>query len=329
MDVSIIIVNYKSPELILDCLNSLFLETKHITFEIIIVDNHSEDNSKQQILAKYPDVVWLQMSYNAGFARANNSGIKIAKGKYCLLLNSDTLILDNAITELVKRLEQYTEIAAASVQLLNSDNTFQNAGNFFVKGGLNILLTLPVLNIIAKKIGTLLKIKKPSLQTSEDKINDVDWISGAFMFVRKSVLEKTGLMDEDFFLFSEEIEWCSRLKKAGKIVVYTDVKTIHLEGGTTKMLEKKEVSSYYEYWTTKGLQLMLSTLLRIRKQYNIAWMLLILFFFIIEIPVLFIAALFSEQYTLQQVKKYILNVISLLKYIPKIISNNPYFYKIM
>jgi hypothetical protein len=328
VNVSVIIVNYKTPELILDCLNTIYGQTKVVSFEVIIVDNDSQDNSQFIIQNKYPNVQWIQMNYNAGFARANNAGIKAAAGEYVLLLNSDTLMLENALDKIISYVRQDNSVAAASVQLLYADYTAQNAGNYFVYGGLNVLLTLPVLNYVVKGIGKLLKLRKPSIKAS-DVINNVDWVSGAFMLVRKSVLDKTGVMDEDFFLFSEEIEWCSRLKNAGKIVVYTDLKVIHLEGGTTKNTSGGNEQNYYEYWTVKGRQLMLSNLLRIRKQYSIMSMFLVYIFYVIEIPVLLFGAIFSAKYNFKQVVNYFHNILRVTMFIPKIISNKPYFYKVM
>ncbi len=311
----------------LDCIQSIS-ETTSSVYEIIIVDNASDDNSRQIIQNKFPDVKWIQMSYNSGFSRANNEGIKASSGEYLLLLNSDTIILENAIDKVVDFISNEPEVAAASVQLLYADMSAQNAGNYFVKGGLNNLLTLPIINTVVKQLANLLNVKKPHVQSS-DIVNYVDWISGAFMLVRKSVIEKAGLMDEDFFLFAEEIEWCSRLKKAGKIAVYTDAKAIHLEGGTTKKTEKDISANYYEYWKPKGAQLMLSGLLRIRKQYSVFWMFLMYSFYVIEIPVLFAGSIFSKKIMFANAVNYSRNVIAMLKYIPKIINNKPYFYKIM
>ena len=97
MDLSIILVNYKSPQLVLDCVESIYHETKAISFEIIVVDNFSEDNSQDVVLSRFPRVQWIAMSYNAGFARANNEGIRQSSGRVVLLLNSDTVNEDNAI----------------------------------------------------------------------------------------------------------------------------------------------------------------------------------------------------------------------------------------
>ena len=329
MELSIIIINYQSSKLILDCLQTVYEQTHKVSFEVIVVDNNSQDNSRRLIQEQYPTVQWVQMTYNAGFSRANNAGIKVAKGAYVLLLNSDTLILDNALDKIVHHLNSESEqTIAASVQLLNADGSPQNAGNFFVKGGVNMLLTLPVLSNAVRKIGGCLNVRKPSI-TASSGINYVDWISGAFMLVKKSAIEKAGFMDEDFFLFSEEIEWCGRLRKVGNIAVFTDVNVIHLEGGTIKQLSKKEVKGYYEYWTPKGRQLMLSSFLRVRKQYSIAWLLLLVSFYSLEIPILWVTALFSRNYTFENAAVYTINLFSVLRYIPMVIVNKPYFYKVM
>src|SRR5688500_15595084 len=111
MDLSIILVNYKSPHLALDCIKSIYQETKKLSFEIIVVDNFSEDNSREVILQKYPAVIWIQMPYNAGFARANNAGIKAANGTYVLILNTDTIILDGALDKAVELFKKETGTA--------------------------------------------------------------------------------------------------------------------------------------------------------------------------------------------------------------------------
>src|SRR3954451_24610055 len=141
IDLSIIIVNYKSHRLILDCIKSIKEQTANIEYEIIVVDNFSNDNSRDIIYTNYPEITWCQMSYNGGFARANNAGIKISKAQVVLLLNPDTLIIKQAIEKCYRRFVQSPYIGCG-VQLLNPDHTPQISGNFFMKGGLNHLLPL-------------------------------------------------------------------------------------------------------------------------------------------------------------------------------------------
>src|ERR1700741_5349171 len=117
MDLSIIIINYKSTQLVLDCLDSVYQQTHQHSFEIIIVDNDSKDDCKEKVLAKYPAIRWIQMDYNAGFARANNAGFAIAQGEHILLLNADTIILDGAIDKSIVLLQQQKDAAGCGVQL--------------------------------------------------------------------------------------------------------------------------------------------------------------------------------------------------------------------
>lgn len=211
MSLSIIIVNYRTPRLLADCLRSVYASTTQISFEVIVVDNHSQDESHALITTSFPRVRWIQMNYNAGFARANNEGIRQSEGDTVLLLNSDTINLDNAIEKCYHAFQPSSRIACG-VQLLNADGTPQISGNFVMKGGLNNLLPLPFTGPLIKGIGSLLNIKKPHVPNASGEI-EVDWINGAFLMVKKSAIDKAGLMDEDFFLYAEEAEWCHRLKK--------------------------------------------------------------------------------------------------------------------
>ena len=332
IELSIIIVNYKSAGLILDCLSTVYAQTTEIRFEIIVVDNASGDNSRATILSSHPDVNWIEMDYNAGFARANNEGVRISKAATVLLLNSDTLITGRAIENCYRLFIPSTYIACG-VQLLNRDMTAQISGNYIMKGGLNYLLPLPYLGKFVKTCGDIFHIRKPNLPDSDSTI-EVDWVNGAFLMVKKSAIDKAGLLDEDFFLYAEEAEWCSRLKKVGRICIFGEFKVIHLQGETASTIFESADKSYYYLFDRKGLQIMLSNLVRIRKQYGAAWYLTILFFYIFEILVFFIGLILSHLfygekafYTFYQFKGYCLNILALLKIIPVILKNRPFFYK--
>jgi GT2 family glycosyltransferase len=217
MQLSVIIVNFKSAALILDALESLYRETTGISFEVFVVDNASGDNSRERITGAYPEVLWIDMGYNAGFARANNAGIRAAKGQAILLLNPDTLVLDKAVTKAYEAL-QASSYVACGVQLVNPDGSPQISGNYFMKGGLNHLLPLPYWGDLLRWAGYKAGTKVPNVLESAD-VQEVDWISGAFLMVKHAAIEKVGLMDEDFFLYGEEVEWCSRLHKQGKLCI--------------------------------------------------------------------------------------------------------------
>lgn len=329
---SIIIVNYKSSQLILDCIASILAETIKIKYEIIVVDNFSEDNSKDILSAYYPNIVWLQMSYNAGFARANNAGISISKGEVVLLLNPDTIIIKQAIEQCFVRFVQ-SKYIACGVQLINPDNTPQISGNYFMKGGLNHLLPLPYLGTFLRQIAFAIKVKKSNVlnATSEEK---VDWINGAYLMVKKSAIEKVGLMDEDFFLYAEETEWCSRLLRIGEMVIYGDINVIHLQGESINKETETTDKGYTNLFDKKGLQLMVSNSLRVRKQFGAAWFVFHAIMFTVEIPIFVFCSFFDHLFhgrnpftDHKKIKGFSLNVYKTWQLAPKIISGRQHFYK--
>ena len=333
MSLSIIIVNYKTPELLLDCLASLYKYDCTAT-EIIIVDNDSRDNTVLLLHEKYPKTIFHQMGYNSGFARANNAGIKIAKGEIVLLLNSDTLNVNDAVNNCYKKL-QNSSFIAAGVQLLNADGSPQISGNFAMKGGLNYLLPLPYIGVFLKMIADIFNVRKPNVPDAAG-IVEVDWINGAFLMVKIHAIKAAGLLDEDFFLYAEEAEWCSRLKKKGKLCIYGDYNVIHLQGESSATAFKSSGKGYYNLFDKKGLQIMLSNFVRMRKQFGIFWFLFNLIFYCITIPIFFIGVFINsllkkenKKYSFEQWKGFTKNVSRLIVYVPAIIKNKPYFYKVL
>ncbi len=334
MDLSIIIVNYKSAALILDCIQSVIQQTTTLTYEIIVVDNHSQDNSQALITGRFPQVRWVQMDYNAGFARANNAGLRIAKGNMLLLLNPDTIVLDHALDLSVARFGA-SDYAACSVQLLNPDGSPQITGNYFMKGGINHLLPLPYWGALLRWLGYALKTKVPNVREAATE-QAVDWINGAFLMVKRSTIDKAGLMDEDFFLYAEETEWCSRIQRTGKLVVYGDLHVIHLQGETAGATFESSDKGYYDLYSHKGLQLMVSNHLRVRKHYGVGWFLILLLNYTFAVPLGFICSFFENLFKGRNPFRYwkqawqlTRNVGILWSLAPKIIRNRPYFYKLL
>jgi len=335
MLLSIIIVNYKSTGLVLDCLHTLYKDPGTYPFEIFVVDNASGDDGQQRISSLFPDVTWITMDNNAGFARANNEGIRRSRGDAVLLLNADTLPDAATINSCYCRLRD-SHYIAAGVQLLNSDGSSQISGMYVMKGGLNYLLPLPYLGSLIRRAGQLSGAKKPhALPDAAAPAVEVDWINGAFLMVRKDAIEKAGLLDEDFFLYAEEAEWCSRLKKVGRLCLYGDLHVIHLQGETANQEFGSEGKGYYNFFDRKGLQIMLSNFVRIRKQFGVFWFLVQLFFYIIDIPFFMVgvilSGLFSKnpRYSFIQFLQYSKNVNVIIRLSPVIIRNKPYFYKVL
>ena len=319
----------------MNCIESIVQQTISGSYEIIVVDNDSRDDAKEKILAKYKEVEWVEMGYNAGFARANNAGLQIAMGHFVLILNADTIILNGAINKSIELLKNYPGAVGGGVQLLNTDGTRQISGAHFIKGGLNTLLPLPYLGNLIRYLGYKFNSTVPSVQDVQQDV-EVDWVIGAYMLIKKEALAKAGLFDEDFFMYAEEIEWCARLRKQGKLVLFAAPAITHIGGGTSgEYYSTEETENGKNLWNKKGRQIIVSNMLRIRKQFGIGWYLIIISFYIFEVPLFAICLLMEKiihsgtaQYSWKNVRDYTGNMAILLKYFFKIIQNKKYFYKV-
>jgi GT2 family glycosyltransferase len=228
-----------------------------------------------------------------------------------------------------------SEYIACGVQLLNEDSSPQISGNYFVPGGLNYLLPLPYLGKAVKALADLFSVKAPHVAAA-DTLVEVDWINGAFLMVKKDAVQLTGYMDEDFFLYAEEAEWCSRLKKIGRLCIFGSITVTHLQGVSSNEAFSSAGKGYYNLSDRKGLQIMLSNLVRIRKQSGSLWFLFVLLMYTVDIPVFFIGILCSlflpepkRAYRYSQWTGFTRNVFYLWSKMPVIISNRPYFYKVL
>lgn len=329
---SVIIVAYYNADLLNQCLSSLYYSLPSFPFEVIVVSNGFHSEEKRSLMQMHPKLLWIDMNFNAGFARANNEGMKVAKGDLFLLLNPDTIALDNSIAQCAERLS-HSDFVAAGVQLLDANHTPQISGSFFVKGGLNHLLPIPYWGDFIRWVAYKAKTKVPNVQQAKT-VEEVDWISGAFLMVKRSAVEKAGLMNEDFFLYAEEVEWCSRLRRIGKLAIFGDLKIVHLEGVTINKSQNIEEKGYYNLYDKKGLQLMVSNHLRVRKQYGIGWYLVLLLNYTVGV---FLFCFFGTLHRLftfrnpfghwKSVGAFAKNVFILWRLTPTIIRNKPHFYK--
>jgi GT2 family glycosyltransferase len=332
VNLSIIIINYKSLDLIRDCLRSVYTSNPSISFEIIVVNNDDLRDTYNPLLSEFPDIRWVGMHYNAGFARANNEGIRQAEAETVLILNPDTIIPPNALDDSYRSFIA-SDYVACGVQLLNEDSTPQISGNYFVLGGLNYLLPLPYTGKFIKALGNLFSVKAPHVADA-DALIEVDWINGAFLMVKQSAIRTAGLMDEDFFLYAEEAEWCSRLKKVGKLCIFGNVKVFHLQGISSNEAFSSAGKGYYNLSDKKGKQIILSNLVRIRKQYGLFWFFFDLCIYSITIPISFIGNLISllfpksrRTYSFSEWAGFSRNMVYIWSKTPRIIVNRPYFYK--
>jgi hypothetical protein len=201
-----------------------------VGYEIIVVDNASADGSVEMVKANFPDVALLQNAENRGFAVANNQGMKIARGKYVLLLNSDTIICEGAIEKTAKYADSHPEAALVGCQVWENSATIQMTC-FRFPSCANLFLSIFGLSQIFKYNRVF--GREWMLWWKRDTARQVDVISGMFMLVRRTAIDQVGEMDEQFFMYCEEADWCYRFTHAGwKVLFWPGAKIIHVDGGS-------------------------------------------------------------------------------------------------
>lgn len=251
MDVSIIIVNYNTKELLRDSINSIKETTFNLEYEIIVSDNDSKDGSVEMIKEEFTDVILIENKKNGGFAYANNKGIELSKGKYIFLLNSDTIVLKDAILNLFKYMNENKEIGILGPKLLNadlSDQTSVFAYPTLFKEFASIFELKKVLNNkFIKKV--ILKFADKALPNDVNQymknykvnknIEKVEVLVGAAMFIRRDVVNTIGGLDESYFMYYEEIDYCLNAAQNGwPSVFYPVSEIIHLIGQSSKKVSE-------------------------------------------------------------------------------------------
>lgn len=244
MDVSIIIVNYNTKVLTQNCIDSIFAETKGVSFEVILVDNASTDGSVE-MFEQDVRIVFVKSNINLGFGRANNLGYKYAKGKYIFLLNSDTLLLNNAIKMFYDKMESIDgSIGCMGCLLENADHQYTHSYADFPKVSNSIYSNVsPFFKIFGFKKW---EMDNPKRRTVGNRsFFQVEYITGADLFIRRHVIEECGLFDPDFFMYYEDPEMQHRyLRKGYKSFIYDAPKIMHLEGRSMKPDKRKSLISF-------------------------------------------------------------------------------------
>lgn len=237
MDVSVIIVAWNVRNFLQNCLESIYKETEGMEFEVIYVDNASEDKSVEMVREHFPEANIIQNTQNKGFVVANNQGIEAAKGRYVLLLNSDTVILDNAIAKTIEFADTHPEAAVVGCKLLNPDKTLQPTC-FMFPSILNMLLSTSYLYKLFRKSKFFGRERMTWWDRSDTR--EVDVATGCYMLVRREAIDQVGVMDERFFIYADETDWCYRFKKNGWKIMFTpETQIIHYGGQTTKQMTKE------------------------------------------------------------------------------------------
>ncbi len=238
LDISVIIVNWNTLKLLRDCIWSIYEHAGSISCEIIVVDNASSDGSPEMVKAEFPNVRLLENTRNHGFAHANNQGINIACGRYVLLLNSDTRLLDNALEKVVAFADQNPDAAVVGCRVLNPDRTLQPTC-FMFPSMLNMILSSTYLYKLFVK--SRLFGRERMTWWNRDDVRPVDVVTGCFMLVRSRAIEEVGMMDDRFFMYAEETDWCYRFKQAGWNVLFTPQAEIIHHGGQSSRNMRPEM----------------------------------------------------------------------------------------
>jgi len=241
VSLSIIILNWNGGQVLQDCLASIYDHPASLSFEVIVVDNASTDGSPERATARFPQVRLLRNERNLGFAAGNNRGMAVARGRYFLFLNNDTLVLDGALDALVAEAQAHPEAGIIGPKLLNPDGSLQRSCGTFPG-----LLTEFLDQTMLHRLFPLYKMGYRAYQAPRE----VDWVTGACMLVRREVYEQIGGLDEGFHMFLEDVDWCLRARQAGWKVWYTSrARVVHLKGHSSqpvlpRMLVEDQRSAY-------------------------------------------------------------------------------------
>lgn len=232
--VSVVIVNWKTPELLAGCLESIKEKDDGFEdFEIHVVDNHSCDGSVEMLRERFSHVLLTVNDENAGFSRACNQVIPLCKGRYVLLLNPDTVITENAISAMADYMDTDPQAGAVGPRVLNSDGTLQLACRRSFPSLRASFFRLTYLSRLFPRVRLFAEYNLGHLDQNQRA--EVDALSGSCMMVRKDVIDRIGLLDEDIFMFGEDIDWCWRIKEIGcKVVYIPDSVVYHIHGAASR-----------------------------------------------------------------------------------------------
>lgn len=239
MQLSIVVVNWNAKDFIRECLASIEANPPSEAFEILVIDNDSSDGSVETIRAAFPQVHMVENPQNVGFARANNIGLERSRGEYLLLLNPDTVIVDGVLNVLIQHMKLNPKTGAAGPRLENPEG--------------NLLMSCHPDPSLAREFWRLFHLDRliPMARYEMEAWNpgiarEVDVIQGACLMLRREALEQVGLMDEDYFIYSEEVDLCHRLRQSDWGIKWVPgAKVVHYEGRSTRIIPDRMFIQLY------------------------------------------------------------------------------------
>ena len=254
LDLSIIVVNWNTRDLLANCLQSIYDTVHDLTFEVIVVDNASTDGSADMVRERFPQVRLIENAENVGFAKANNQGIKRSSGRYIVLLNSDTVVRSKAIAHLTTFLDTHPDAGACGPLLLNPNDTLQPSCYPFLTAGREFWRLIFLDRVI--RIGSY-----PMNHWDTKSPHNVEVVSGACLALRREALNHVGLLDERYFMYSEEMDLCYRLHQEGwRIYWVPQAHVMHYGGQSTRQMAHEMYLQLYrskaqfqeKFWGKRG-----------------------------------------------------------------------------
>jgi len=294
MDLEILIISYNTRELLRDCLGSVYQKVRGIGFGVIVVDNGSSDNSVEMVKKEFPQVTLVENRENIGFARANNQAIRQSKARYFLLLNPDTSLANSLSSEMVRFMDSHPEVGILGCKLLNADGTIQPSNSSFPNLFTEYLRASQLKRLIPA-VGLREKIGKKwsrvlgstlreyfRVYWDSERIREVDWVSGACLMARRKAVEDVGLLDENFFMYYEDADWCYRMQRRGwKTCYFPFFEVIHYVGKSDsgfnpKTFIERYKSMYHYFKKHKSKKAVFLLRLLVQRGLSLRWLGLVL-----------------------------------------------------
>lgn len=226
VDLSIVILSWNVRDLLRQCLESV-ASGRPLSAEIIVVDNASGDGSVEMVRAEFPAVRLIANQANRGYTGGNNDGIAAATGRYVMILNPDTRVLNDALAAMVAYADAHPDVGVVGPQLLNPDGSVQSSRRRFPTLMTGLFESTWLQPLAPRDVLRRYYV----LDQPDDAIQEVDWLFGACFLVRRQVIQQVGVLDEGFFMYSEEMDWCRRIRQAGwKVVYLPEAQVIHYGG---------------------------------------------------------------------------------------------------
>ncbi len=250
IDVSTVIVNWNSRQYLAKCLDTMLSRKRTIRVEVIVVDNASSDGAVGWLKKEYPEVTVIESTENVGFARGNNMGIRKASGRYICLVNPDVEFRDECLQTLCEFMERNQDVGICGPKILNGDGSIQYSCREYPTLWNNLCFALGLYRIFPHSAAFSNELMS---YFGHDRLRKVEAISGCFMMSRREAMEEVGLLDESFFMYSEDLDWCKRFNDKGwKIVFNPAVSALHYGGGSSenepaRFAVEKELA-IIQYW---------------------------------------------------------------------------------